>query len=258
MSRSAPCLSVLILTEDSAKDAPATITALLKKMFQLIVPGCGTHRIRFEPANKQAAEAVRGSCWKSASPRDHRKLVDLRRTIATKLLEGKLEDPSDVPGFVVFHIDGDRPWSDHKTSENAERFEAFIERLDPLLREALNAKGLGHELEARRLRLRRLMPFYCIEAWLYQNLTEVRRRCAEGCGAHLAQMTAWEADRAQLDELAPPADALPCLSKQHNLALATAGFPAEAALAADASFAAAVAHLLDAHELGTALARTAA
>lgn len=258
MNRDDYCLSVLILTEDSAKDAPATLIALLKKMFQLIVPGCGTHRIRFEPANKQAAEAVRGSCWKSANPRDRQKLVDLNRTIATKLLEGKLEDPADVPGFVVFHIDGDRPWSEQETSENARRFEAFCERLEPLLRDALDKKGSGHELEARRLRLRRLMPFYCIEAWLYQNLAEVRHRCAEGCGAHLQQIAAWEADRAQLDELAPPAEALPCLGKQHNLTLATAAFPAEAALEADASFAAAVAHLLDAHEFGIALERTAA
>src|SRR5262249_8721635 len=109
VSRDGICLSILVLTEDSASDGHETITALAKKMLDQVVPGCRTNRIEFEPQNAVAKRAMHGNLWKSRSPRDRQKLVDLRQTIATKLVEGKLVDGEAVPGFVFFHVDGDRP-----------------------------------------------------------------------------------------------------------------------------------------------------
>lgn len=104
-------------------------------------------------------------------------------------------------------------------------------------------------------RLRQLVPFYSIEAWLYQNTAEARRLCEASCGRHLDKIASWEAVRGDLDEEPQPKEQL-CLRGEHNLRLATAGFPAEDALKTDKSYAAAVMDLLECPDLCTALART--
>lgn len=106
-----PCLSILLLTEDSGCDSHETLRALVKKMLLLVDPACQTQPQRLElcPQPEHAARAMHANIWKSRSPRDRFKLVDLRETIATKLLE---ED-----GFVFFHFDGDRPWGERTESE---------------------------------------------------------------------------------------------------------------------------------------------
>jgi hypothetical protein len=256
VSRGAIQLSILILTEDSAKDSHETITALAKKMLDLVVPRCGTHRIEFEPQNALARQAMRGNLWKSKNPRDRQKLVDLRQSIATKLVEGKLVEGETVPGFVLFHVDGDRSWAEQKLSENVALFETFIRiYVEPIVTNALTKRGILGELHARMMRLRRLTPFYSIEAWLYQNTAEARRRCAEACGRHLDRIAAWEADRGLLDELYKPKEHL-CFGASHNLGLATTRFPAEDAFRANKSYCAAVMDLLACADLCAALERT--
>lgn len=258
VSRDAIRLSILLLTEDSAEDSHETITALVKKMLDLIVSGVGTHRVEFEPQNTLARQGMRGNLWKSKNPRDRQKLVDLRQSIATKLVEGKLVEGESVPGFVLFHVDGDRPWAEEKQSENVAHFEAFVRTyVEPIVAAALHKKGISGELAARMDRLRRLTPFYSIEAWLYQNTAEARRLCAASCGRHLDRIAAWEADRGLLDEIRKPKDQL-CFQAAHNLRLATAQFPAEEALRVGKSYAASVMHLLDCADLCAALVRTRA
>ena len=195
------CLSLLILTEDSASDSHETITAVVKKMLQIIVQNTQTHRIEFEPQNNKAAIAMHGNRWKSRQPRDHQKLVDLYRIIATKLVEGN----SDHPGFVLFHFDGDCSWANRFSSENSNRFAEFTNRyIRPLVEGALTKKGISHELEGRMKRLYAITPFYSIEAWLYQNTSEALRICDNNCGRHKDQIRSWEADRGSLDEVVSP------------------------------------------------------
>ena len=260
MKRDAPRLSFLILTEDSATDACEPIEALVKRMLLFVDPATQTQRIEFEPQDEVARQAMRGSSWK-AKPDDfgHPKLVLLGRIIAAKLLE-----EADAPGFVIFHIDGDRRWADRDSSDNVEKFPGFVrdyvaQGLDAALRKRrdkpLDDEALGLAKEAALARLLRLTPFWCIEAWLYQNTALVHRLCEEGCGAHLDQIKSWREDRGALDEIPTPKKVI-CFGSRHNAELARSQFPAEDVFAADKSYAAAVMALVDCPDLCTALART--
>lgn len=100
------------------------------------------------------------------------------------------------------------------------------------------------------------MPYYSIEAWLYQNTREGARLCAQGgCSQHLDPFRQWELDRGLLDEVEQPKEQV-CFRSAHNARLAAEGFPADAVFAADKSFAAAVTSLLESAELCQALALT--
>lgn len=249
--REPPCLTVLVLTEDSGEQAHATWETLLKKTFGVLVTGTRTHRIAFDPQSAREKAATSGNRWQSTRREDQAKIVDLRRTIATRMLE------RDPPGFVAFHVDGDRPWSDRASAHNPQRFDDLIRApVAALIREMLTAQNRLEELEGRLRHLVLLVPYYEIEAWLYQNIEEVRVRCC-GKAEHREHIDRWEADRASLDEeIRPKKEALPCLADQHNEALAKA-FDADVVLAAGASYDAAVTHLLEhAPELLAALQHT--
>lgn len=253
-----PCLSILVLTEDSAKDSVDTIATLAKKMLLLADKAARTNRIELEPQREGAREAMRGNLWKSAKPFDRPKLIALGRAIAAKLLEAR------VPGFVLFHVDGDRVWADRASSENVEKFGEFVRRyveqsVHQALCEQQKTRPLAVDVErdkaAAMKRLLRLTPFYSIEAWLYQNTAEAIRLCSARCGRHSAKIKAWEADRGALDEVHKPKDEL-CLGSEHNQALAGPGFPSEDVYYAGKSYEAAVSKLFECEELLTALSRT--
>jgi hypothetical protein len=116
------------------------------------------------------------------------------------------------------------------------------------------------ELEARAKqrmsRLKQVVPFYSIEAWLFQNTQEAIRLCQEHHGGRdAARFQQWEQDRAALDEVLKP-KAEVCLGAKHNLELASNGFPAREARAAGKSFAAIIQALCQDAELCEALRRT--
>lgn len=243
MSAPAPCLSLLVLTEDSAQDAHDTLVALAKKMLQLLVPSCRTHLVDFHPANEEARRAVQGTAWKIKPPATQRQRVELVRTIANKLSE------KEATGFVLFHIDGDRPWSEREASENRRQFEErIVSRVEQLL------PPDAREGSMKRLLL--VMPFYSIEAWLYQNTQAAIRICHERYGgAHVDRFAAWRERRATLDELSQPKKEV-CLHDRHNLELAREGFSPEEVYEAGASFTAAVDALLAAEDLLRAVEQT--
>ncbi len=138
------------------------------------------------------------------------------------------------------------------------RFSDFVRvYVEPIVRAALERNRLPDQVPARMARLRRLTPFYSVEAWLYQNTVEARRLCEASCGRHVGRIQGWEAARGEIDEIERPKEAL-CIGASHNCALATRGFPADAAFAVEKSYTAAVEHLLACAELGDALARTCA
>lgn len=56
MKREPPCLTILVLTEDSGEQAHATWETLLKKTFGALVTGTQTHRIAFEPQTEASAQ----------------------------------------------------------------------------------------------------------------------------------------------------------------------------------------------------------
>lgn len=257
MTVTEPCLSVVILTED--RHGHATVEALVRRMFDLVVPGYGSHRIHILPREPREEEAMPGNAWKTdgKNPVEHQKKVRLLRYIARKL--------SEPDTFVLFHIDGDRPWSERDTSENTAKFAQLVQIALPQVIDVARvnvARGRRHAepnpvpppLHVERLLL--LCPFRSIEAWLYQNVRAAIEICRrEHRGEHMAALQDWEGRRTELDELPAPEKEV-CLGKAHNRELATSGFPAQEAYDVGKSFAASVDRLVACDALGDALLRT--
>jgi hypothetical protein len=250
-------LSIVILTEDSGKDGRKTVEALVRAMLQLVVPGYGSQRIHFVPRDGPEEEAMRGNLWKAdgKNPQDHGRCVRLLRHIARQL--------SLRNTFVVFHIDGDRPWNEHGASENTAKFEKLIRRVLPQVVDrgranVSNATGRRPAQPAALLQLEHLIlicPFRSIEAWLYQNVPAAVAVCTrEHGGRHIAELQSWKARRDALDELPAPDQAV-CLGKQFNLEL-TRGFPARATYDVNKSFARSVDRLKACRRLVVALEGT--
>lgn len=236
-------LSLLLLSEDSSKDAHDVLAALIERMLRLVDPSADLRKARFEPASPRARAAVNGYGWRSMKPRDHQKIVDLRQAILTKLGRGD--------GFVVIHLDGDMPWTESKSGEehaNRPLFERII--LGGVLQH-LDAKGQ----RAQAARILFLSPYYSIEAWLFQNSEELARiHAEEHAGARDLELLAqWRQDPSLLDEVRKVKEAL-SIKSAHNLRLATHSFPAAKAHDVGKSFAHAVAHMESCHELREALA----
>ncbi len=236
----------MVLTEDSGEDAYATVHALAKEMLKLLVPGVQTDRVDFKPLDDaNARRAMHANLWKSTNGLDEPNIRLLARSIANELLKDA--------GFVLYHIDGDRRWSDHESSENVNEFD---KRILPRIKAAIASKLPAAAVDERMTRFRLLTPFYSIESWLYQNTREARQLCAEeGCGNCRPKLDAWEGHRASLDEVDQPKEAL-CLRDKHNAHLAASSFPSTAVYEAEASFTHAVMGLLECGELTSLLERT--
>lgn len=244
-------LSVMVLTEDSGSDAYMTVRALAKEMLKLLVPGTQTDRIGFTPLEDASAQrAMHGNTWKSTASADVHVIRLLIRTIVNEMLKPN--------GFVLYHIDGDRSWAEQSSSENVRKFrERMLPPIQAALRQELTKRHVPENLHAEHMkRLRLLVPFYSIEAWLYQNTREAIRLCAEeGCKRCRPKLEQWMQSRASLDEVPQPKEEL-CLRDKYNAQLASTSFPAREVEAAGASFAHAVEGLLDCDELTSALERT--
>jgi hypothetical protein len=238
-----PVCTILVFTEDSSKTALTTLAALTKKLLRHIDSYCETHRIRFEPANDEAREILTANQFKNPG---HGRRFQLYRYIATQLtIENR---------FIVHHVDADRTWSTRGTapSENAAAIQRnILAHVHRVLAERFSAE----EIERRLVRFLRLVPYWELESWLYQNTERANDlgphrpdcRCAE-------LLAAWRADRALLDEQPHPSDTL-CIGKQHNDELVQ-GFPTAEVYAAGKSLAAAVDAMLECEPLLHAIQRT--
>lgn len=101
-----------------------------------------------------------------------------------------------------------------------------------------------------------MMPYYTIEAWLYQNTDVAIRLCQERYqGRDVQKFQEWQRDRARLDEEKKEGLAV-CLEKRHNLDLASSGYPAHEVHGAHASFHAVVEALRASAPLRAALSET--
>lgn len=223
MSRggTAPALVVLALSEDGGRAAVPVLVALCKGAFKLLVPETRTHRIQFDPPEPNARPGLVANAWKSERPAERRKRIDLARAIARHLLA------PEPPGVVVLHFDGDRVWSARETSENLEKFARL---LLPDVRRAL--RQLAPQLEEEALdghldALLPMVPFYSVEAWLYQNLDELERIGREDPEiARVAPLAQWRAEPGLLEEIPQIKAAFAPLRDQHNERLATRAWPA--------------------------------
>lgn len=228
--------SILILSEDSAKDAHATVCALARRMLRLVQPDYVESEVVFLPLGAESADAqraVQGNRWDSGDARGQTWRIALIRALATRVLAGE-------NSFVFYHIDGDKPWKERKQSEKLSKFERFRDEI------ARHAEALKQDMNpaeiraAVRDRLQLLTPFYCIEGWLYQNTEQAIALCVEHYqGRHRDRFEQWGQDRGLLDEVAKPKEQV-VLAGKHNFELAKQGFPALAVYAGGKSFAATV------------------
>jgi hypothetical protein len=232
---------ILVLTEDSGSQAQPTIQKLLKEALKIVVVGVDLNpaRVRLEPLaeNERARQAVRANQWKEQPPT--RETILLLGLIAAQLMQ--------PTGFVVFHFDTDRVWSERHTSENRQKFEAIIrDGVRRVLRGEAplpvstqpRQKLTAEQIEAALGRLLILSPCYSIESWLYQATQELLAHCRakHASEEHVQLIQSWAANRALLDDVARPKDdALPCIGDRYNEELSRV-FPAEEVWLAERSF----------------------
>lgn len=252
-----PVMSFLVLSEDGSKSSQDVVLGLAKRLLVHLDPHCQTQRIAFEPSD-DLDDIVRANRWKNR--RSER--VRLYNRIAQKI---RNED-----GFVIHHVDADQAWSarTRTPSNNASRLESDVvahvrrslhnfyrDRDDAPQSEAL----LEALVDARLARLFRFVPYWEIEAWLYQNTEKAAAlcpgvpRCRTTPPCH-EKLDAWRRDRAALDEVEHVSDEL-CLGKAHNLALIR-GYPTGEVVDAGKSLAAAVDAMLGCEALLHAIQRT--
>jgi hypothetical protein len=256
-------LSILVLTEDSASDAFATVKLLAKHLLQIVDSRIEVQHIDFEPAtDEHARRACIANIWRSKARADRRSKIALIREIAGKLIERD--------GFVFFHFDGDTVWAKRDACKTADQFREIVEEgVRDTLRMRLSrprysdpAATMYSEAEVNQIisqampRLIRVVPHYSIEAWCLQNTSKARELCAQHHrGAHIEDFEEWEADRGILDEIEAPKERC-CLRSDHNRVLADQGFPKNEAFKAGKSFASVALTMCQCEALTAALKMT--
>lgn len=246
----------LVLSEDDSRHTVAAVEALLRSLLLHVDPRCRPDRLRFEPVNDAARSAVSLHDFT-----DRRRNID-RARLHRNILETLMSD-----GFVVLHIDAERRWSDRTAdpSEKVERLQRHVVAhvrvgLEGVLRRqhpGLDDAELRARIDARMARFFRLVAYWQLESWLYQNSERARALCLANpaCrGGHVELMATWAADRGLLDETPCPAQMV-CFGKpQHRGLLDT--YPTAAVVAASKSLAQFVETLRASEALQDALRRT--
>jgi len=233
---------ILVLSEDSGSQGQPTIQKILKEALKLVVEGVDLNpaRVRLEPLpeNERACQAVRANQWKEQPPT--RETILLLGLIAAQVMQ--------PGGFVVFHFDSDRVWSEREDSENRKKFDAIItEGVRRILRgeaplpvsSVPRSKLTDEQVEAALERLLVLAPCYSIESWLYQATKELLSYCRQrhDVEEHVRRIESWASDRTLLDEVSQPKKdhVLSCIGDRYNEELARA-FPAAEVRLAERSF----------------------
>lgn len=268
-------MAVLVLTEDgaAAKDPRPVWETVVRRLLQQVDPGTQTDRVVLEiPRETLVAPMIANRGWRNRPSATTARFV---QEIAAALLAEK---------FVFVHLDGDSAWSDVAARARAPREfdeqirDAVQKRLRDIVRE--RARVTPGEPTRRRgrpmapepstaavdaavaptlARLRRLIPHYCVEAWLYQSVDEGLSQCrSRHKGQHAEQWASWRADRGALDEIAKLPDVTNCAKKALNpeLARALTTDVVRDVIALEKSLHATVEHLKESPTLRAALAAT--
>lgn len=226
--------ALLLLTEDSGGQGVETLRAIVGKMLRLVEPLANLDRVRFDPAEGPARVAMSFNGWKECSPAGDRKRIDLRTSIATQLLH------RDGLGFVALHFDGDLRWADSEGGTRGPNWEAFRRLLLPGIELLLQKKNQRERIS----HLLFVVPFRCMESWLYQNRDLALRIYREQGAAPNQDLQRfehdWRDDPGALDEQERCPKDLVRLADRHNKRLAAEQFPADRTYQLGKSFAASV------------------
>lgn len=248
MKGSAFAASILVLSEDGGH---RVVRALAGQMLRWLDPQHKPAAVDLEPNDEGAQEAIQANLWKGKKSGGHRRLVEIARVVATKIMS--------PTGYVFLHIDADRRWSEREKnpSENLRRYQEDIRlHVERHVDALLTRQNRAEDKPAVLSRLCLLSPYYSIESWLLQNTVVAKSLCHKHHrGRDVEKFEAWERDRGQLDEVYKPKEAT-CLGAGKNHELASAGFPARAVHEAGKSFTESADRLKNCAPLVTALAGT--
>jgi hypothetical protein len=220
--RDEPAVRIAFYAED--KD-PSPLGILLKKFFHTDEYWNEASRPR---AHFDEGRSTQGNQWKNAAGR-----VDLVRDLATKLRNGS---------FVIFHYDGDKPWAERPSDTDAQFNQQVRVRVQQLLtgpeprRNTSTTTPTTDDPNAID-KLIVCVPYYSLEAWLYQATDAAVALCNEHHRRRdRERFLAWGEDRSLLDEVSKPKEAT-CLGSGKNEELA-AKVPLKDVVAAGKSLAA--------------------
>lgn len=201
-----PRFSIALLSEDRSEPTWRGLKSLVEKLFRRFEDDGFTPRVDIVPADPNVRPVLIANRWRSTQPRNQAEKRDLWRYLARKLAE--------PGGFVLFHYDGDKPWSQRADSPARAQFDREVRTR---VAQVLSSHRVAPDEIARKLsRLIECVPLYSIEAWLFQATQHaVALCCQKHQGAHTKQLTRWSTDRTLLDELDKPKEHS-CLGSDHN------------------------------------------
>jgi hypothetical protein len=225
----------LVHPEDASSHALEVLEQIAKKMLKQVDSKVQTQKLSFEVL-QPSRKCAKPSDWGSKKQCRHQDKVALQRSVASALAQKQV---------VLFHYDGDVVWSRRADAHNAKTFDVEIRakvRATLAMHNSRAASRTQDEVNELLRRLVEVVPYYSIEAWLYQSTREAIALCQNHCGgADVAQFTRWADDRSLLDEVERPKDRIR-LGSRFNERLAAA-VPADDILAVGKSLAAVVERL---------------
>ncbi|MFO0561190.1 MAG: hypothetical protein U0269_24445 [Polyangiales bacterium] len=201
-------IEFLLLTEDSSKGGERVQQRIVRLLLRAMDGQADTSRVSFAQMPAGAArDVLRGNRWREQPPSAP---IDEGLRLLINRIASHLESSRR---FCSFHYDGDAAWRSRESSTADRTFdEVIVQTLRRRLGQRRVADNLTDEQRAQRIeaalaRLLPMVPYYSIEAWLYQNTDELRVAC-EGRSAEknvvdqcLARCDEWAADRSLLDEV---------------------------------------------------------
>ncbi len=177
---------LVVYTEDSPERGAVVVRALAER---ILLHLSRRHSLpRIDVAHGEPANAANGLRWRARDGRERRILV---RDLATRLAQGAL---------VVFHYDGDVPWTDEATSSRHD--DAFAGLLADV------ARLMAGPLPSEPLTF---VPHYSIEAWLYLHEKVVAELVSDNRAPQATEpwMTANRRPETGFDHVDGPKDTCP-------------------------------------------------
>ena len=201
-----PRFSIALLSEDRSEGTWRGLRAIVERLLRRFEDDGFTRRTEIVPPEPNVRPVLIANRWRDTTGQYESEKRELWRYLARKV--------SEPGGVVVFHYDGDGRWS--RRGESTARAQ-FAREVRTRVEQVLAAQRLPREEIAKRMgRLVECVPFYSVEAWIYQATERAIQLCQERYrGADAGRFREWGADRTRLDEVPKPKEET-CLRDKHN------------------------------------------
>lgn len=169
-------VKVLIVTEDTGTESFEVLKNLINSILKNIVEDYQSQLIEFKPVEKCYLPVCSGNRWKQEKPHKDPKLAREITAFKKYIVQHTMKSSA----FIFWHIDGDMMWAQFargKECANRKSLDTFIEKV---------LKGMTiHQRDkvppTPEGCFLKLLPFYSIEAWLYQN-SQALQKITENTG----------------------------------------------------------------------------